>query len=479
MNVVTLEPNSGGLFGDAPAPQRVELSVPGAAMALRGGAGALDRLRQAGIKMPSKLPAPLNGKLLTVKRAFRINAPALKKAALGGLADAAIVGGVLYAHDKITASQQKKERDERERLSRRRDFSVRVVPTLFQRERPTIDRLIDSTRKNLPEISVPGADQVETAARMARRSALVRRASLRLVKIAVGGIGGALVGHKLRPTARAAKIGAGIGAAAGVLFSAKLNTPSPMNIENVADDLTKSISRYSPPIRAGKLESHTLDTLAARILVPTDVIPQLFAEGHLSPSPLGTASRNPANGPLVFDSTQLNEVRHAALAQVATGVMENATGNEDADELRAATEAALKKHVDSFASADDETPKEFSRKAVAGGVIMLARVGDEEQPKNGFLKTAAVTAGVAGAGAFGVGLLGQLAIRKSAAKIAAESGQEAANAFLKNRAGALAKLRTGFGLAKATATGALAGGLGGGRIAAADALDKLRRAATA
>ena len=97
-------------------------------------------------------------------------------------------------------------------------FGASAQPVQFSRSAPTIDRLIDATANNLPEVRYPGQDNAEAIARIATRTPRARKVALKLAKIAAATATGAYGGYQIRRSARAVKIGAAGGALAGLLF---------------------------------------------------------------------------------------------------------------------------------------------------------------------------------------------------------------------------------------------------------------------
>ncbi len=212
--------NPDGIFARVDG-RLIMFAVPGlgravAAGVVGGGRSAADAIRKTGFKIPSKLPAPLNGVGLTIKRGWRLNKPMLRGAAVSGAINAAVVGTSVYAIEKIHEKQREDEDRRAAQRARRRQMSARVGAIMFGRE-ATIHRVIDATSDNLPAIErpeIPG----ETVVKRVWKSDLARAARLKLAKIGILSGAGAYAGHKLLRK-NGAKIGAITGATAGILFS--------------------------------------------------------------------------------------------------------------------------------------------------------------------------------------------------------------------------------------------------------------------
>ena len=256
-------------------------------------------------------------------------------------------------------------------------------------------------------------------------------------------------------------------------------------ITDTSKTLSDMIDRYSQPTRAGKSESHNLASLSKRILAPIEACQQFIARGLLKPE--NTLTRRDS-GTYVFSSDDLNDVRKSVLSEIVAKVIEESNGSED--EIKMASNHAVRGHVESFAS-KTKGQRELSRPLSGSAVVMLGQPNEEEQQQSGgFLKTAAKTAAVVGVGAGALYGIGSLATHRSAKAIAQKYGQAAADSFIKNQ-NIGARIKTGWGVARdgtigafkgaagvtgpvGEVAGAVVGAAGGAKTGIMDALDKLR-----
>lgn len=213
---------------------------------------------------------------------------------------------------------------------------------------------------------------------------------------------------------------------------------------NLAQSLNDSIDRHNAGQRTNARESHTLESLAARLLVSPETAQRLIAKGIVQSE--GPVHRGD-DGLQSYLSDDLNEVRRAVLSTVVEGVIDQAGS---ADEISIASSHALKKHVEEF-GAQPKNVTEFARDS-AGRYY-------EDEP--GTIRQAAGIAGTAGA-AYGVGsyLRGRApglspfaAIRAGHIKNIATAGK--VGAFV--RPGAAAAARTGRNIFAAGSAAAKAG----------------------
>ena len=225
-------------------------------------------------------------------------------------------------------------------------------------------------------------------------------------------------------------------------------------ITDTSKTLSDLVDRYSQPTRAGKSESHNLESLSKRILAPANACQQFIARGLLKPE--NTLTRRDS-GTYVFSSDDLNDVRKSVLAEIVAKVIEESEGSED--EIKMASNHAVRGHVESFAT-KAKGHRELSRPLRSSAVVMLGQPNEEDQHQSrGLLKTAAKTAAVVGVGAGGLYGIGSLATHRSAQSIAQKYGQSAADSFLK-RQGIGARIKTGWGVAREGTVGAFKGAAG-------------------
>lgn len=97
---------------------------------------------------------------------------------------------------------------------------------------PALRRVTDSI-SNQVDVHIPGSDGARTAARLARKP-LVRRVGVRVLKVAAGAAGGAVIGRRYGPAA-----GALTGAVAGLLFE----DPGVRNTVRLATIHAKQLTR--------------------------------------------------------------------------------------------------------------------------------------------------------------------------------------------------------------------------------------------
>jgi hypothetical protein len=289
--------------------------------AARGVAGAGERAAQAGIKIPQVLPPPLNGIGTTLKRGWRMNKPMLKRAAVGGLVDGAVVGGVLYVDHKIRQSEQERQDKAAARRARaRRQLAAKLNTIMLARGTPALHRVVDAAESNLPQYELPYRSEIGIAKKV-WRSDLARAARLRAARIALLTGAGAYAGHKLLKPKSGWKIGAGIGATAGVLFDA---SPSMQTPEQIQKTICAEIERTHPAIRRGAVESHSPESLAKRLGVPVTKALALCRDGTLTPREI---VQNGTSRILAFDSDALNNLVRAHAAESAASAIELHAGD--------------------------------------------------------------------------------------------------------------------------------------------------------
>jgi hypothetical protein len=135
--------------------------------------------------------------------------------------------------------------------------------------------------------------------------------------------------------------------------------------------LNAQIDRHAGGQPAGKLESHTLDTLCRRVLAPRPVVEKLLSSGLLQPT--GPVHLDGTSGLYTFESDGLNAVREAVVRALVEEIVASSDG--EPNEIRLATGDALNRHAASFAPA--ATKKEFAR-ALGSGCVMLGRNPEDE-----------------------------------------------------------------------------------------------------
>ncbi len=181
-----------------------------------------------------------------------------------------------------------------------------------------------------------------------------------------------------------------------------------MNTNSTAEFLNQSIDRHAAGTPRGKVESHDLESLCARVLAPREVVEKLLAAGVLRAQ--SAVHANQENGLHTFLSDDLNEIRRSVLAAIVEKTVEESDGLEGSQVTLAASNA-LNEHVKGFVKKPG-AKKEFST-AFPAGLVQLARYGEEEP---GFAERAGTlgkVATVAGAGALAYGAAGYLRGRMS------------------------------------------------------------------
>ncbi len=165
---------------------------------------------------------------------------------------------------------------------------------------------------------------------------------------------------------------------------------------NTAKHLQSLIDRHAAPICVGKKESHTPVTLSRRIGAPVSVCQQLVSRGILTP--LHELYSGNTEGPLCFNSDDLNRVKREVALEIVARTVEQSNGTDDA--IRFAAHHALTR---TFARPEEEKDPRLADRlgkaaavvgtgaALAGGAAWLRGrlgAGANRAGKLGILKTA-------------------------------------------------------------------------------------------
>ncbi len=268
-----------------------------------------------------------------------------------------------------------------------------------RRDEASVERVIRATRENLPDANVRDLPYVGAASNTwdnVKNSPATRAVLARLAKSLAGAGVGGYVGYRIARNASGIRPGAEAGLTISTLFSRplpsmKTNQPKPFLRDEkkraaLAENLTEQVDRHARPIRAGSRETHTVETLAARMKIAVERAAQLIENGTLQPEHI-FKSRGGAHGPMAFSSDRLNEVALGVAADIAEKQIDGP--GKSAEAIAMGSTRALAKSRE----------KRFSRVVVDNG-------GDEEDDgvAGAAVKTAAVGAGVAG-GLYGIGRL--------------------------------------------------------------------------
>jgi hypothetical protein len=169
-----------------------------------------------------------------------------------------------------------------------------------------------------------------------------------------------------------------------------------MNDSSASTILTNAIERHAVGMPVGKLESHSIDSLSARLLAPREDVETLLGNGILQSQ--GPVHAGDETGMHSFLSDDLNEVRRGVLHAVAGQAVEQSDGDPEGTTLMAGQ--ALNDHAASF-DKKPNAPRQFSR--FPKGLVQLQSPYGDDEP--GPVQKAVTTAGkVAGAGALAYGV---------------------------------------------------------------------------
>jgi hypothetical protein len=278
--------NPDGIFSATINGTLIEFSAAGATLRGLGRAakigiangliGAGRRVQRTSFTLPS-LARPVTRRAIldAAKQGFTQNKSQIKSVAGGFLRDVGVAGLGAIAVSEIQRQQRAiEDRRAADRRARRqlRELSAKLDLALFSRRDPPLDRVISATEDNLPRPELPYKEQAGLAKRV-WHSDTARAARLRALRIGVLAGGGGLAAHRYLKPPGSWKVGAGLGAAAGILFTR---------------------------------ESHSPESLAKRLGVSRDKVHELTAAGALTTHDFGHPG-----GLLAFDTGELNAIQLA------------------------------------------------------------------------------------------------------------------------------------------------------------------------